>query len=109
MPWISQSTYDLIQTVRFDIARVERKLDILSRAEEGRAIMSQADIDALRSTVEENNSVIDSAVVLINGLAAQIRDLSDDPAQLRTLADSLDQKSGELAAAVTANTAAPPA
>lgn len=63
-----------------------------------------AELDRLSQEVSENNSAIDSAIVLINGLAAQIRDLADDPAALSALADSLDAKANELAAAVAANT-----
>lgn len=63
-----------------------------------------AELDRLTTEVSENNSAIDSAIVLINGLAQQIRDLATDPAALNALADSLDAKSNELAAAVAANT-----
>ncbi len=65
-------------------------------------------LDRLTTEVNENTAVIDSAVTLINGLAQQIRDAVDDPAKLNALADELDAKSNALAAAVTANTPAPP-
>lgn len=67
-----------------------------------------AALDRLTTEVNENTAVIDSAVTLINGLAQQIRDAVDDPAKLNALADELDAKSNALAAAVAANTPAPP-
>jgi len=48
--------------------------------------------------------VAQSAITLINGLAAQIANLKDDPAALQALADSLGASSTALAAAITANT-----
>jgi hypothetical protein len=61
----------------------------------------------LQTEVAEMSGVVDSAIGLINGLAQQIRDLATDPAALNALADSLDAKAGELAAAVVANTPTP--
>jgi hypothetical protein len=66
------------------------------------AIMA-GELARLQTEVEEMSSVVDSAITLINGLAQQIRDLMNDPAALAALADSLDSKAGELAAAVVAN------
>jgi len=63
-----------------------------------------AQLDTLTQEVTEMSTVVDSAIVLINGLAAQIVELKDDPAALQALADSLDAKANSLAAAVAANT-----
>lgn len=70
------------------------------------AIMA-GELARLQTEVAEMATVVDSAVGLINGLAQQIRDLATDPAALNALADSLDSKAGELAAAVVANTPTP--
>ncbi len=67
-----------------------------------------AQLETLTQEVAEIGTVVDSAIVLINGLSAQIVALKDDPAALEALAAQLDAKAGELAAAVTANTEAPP-
>lgn len=67
-----------------------------------------ADLTALTTEVSENADAVDSAVVLIGGLAQQIRDLATDPAALQALADELDSKTNELSAAVAANTPAAP-
>ena len=50
---------------------------------------------------------VDSAIAMINGLSAQIRQLRLDPKKLDELADSMDAKAKELAAAITANTDTP--
>jgi hypothetical protein len=65
--------------------------------------MSQA-LDDLTAVVAENTTVVNSAITLINGLANQILELKDDPVRLATLAHDLQAKTGELAAAVQANT-----
>lgn len=75
------------------------------------AILAQGDVmsaslDKITAEVAETKTVMQSAVVLIAGLAGQIRDLKDDPAALSALADSLDTDSSALADAVTANTPA---
>jgi hypothetical protein len=59
---------------------------------------------ALQNQVANNNKVVDSAIALIKGLADTIVALKDDPAALQALADSLQAKDAELAAAVAANT-----
>lgn len=67
------------------------------------------ELERLQTEVTEMSSAVDSAIALIGGLAQQIRDLvaAGDPAALTALADSLDSKANELAAAVVANTPTP--
>ena len=65
-----------------------------------------AELDRLTASVAAEDTVIDSAVALINGLAQQIRDHANDPAALNALADDIDAKSAALSEAVTANTPA---
>lgn len=67
--------------------------------------MSQ-EYDALKAQVESNNGLIGSAVTYINGLADQIRDLANEPAKLRELADSMNSSDQLLANAMVANTPA---
>jgi len=59
---------------------------------------------ALTSQVEANTSVEASAVLLINGIAAQLAAVSTDPVAVQALADKLKASSDTLAAAVAANT-----
>lgn len=89
------------------LTRIERKLDEL--IEQGRKIM--ADLTALQAEVDRNTSVEKSALLLIQGIAAQLQAAGTDPAKLATLLGQLKANDDELAAAVVANTpaAAPPA
>lgn len=65
--------------------------------------MSQQ-VDQLAARVTEMDTVVDSAITLINGLAGQIASLKDDPAKLEALSAELKSKADALAAAVAANT-----
>jgi hypothetical protein len=63
----------------------------------------------LQAEVDRNTSVDGSAVALIAGLADQILAAANDPAAVRALANALKASTDSLAAAVSANTPAPPA
>ena len=60
----------------------------------------------LKVQVEKNTAIEESAVTLINGLAAQIAAAKDDPAAIQALADEMAKSGADLAAAITANTPA---
>ena len=87
------------------IARIESGLATLTQ---GVKIMS-VELDALEAEVTKNTAVDQSAIVLLNGLAAQITALKNDPVKLQAFADSLKSSSASLAEAVAANTPAEPA
>ncbi len=78
-------------------------------AKQGERIM--AHLDALIAQVEASTTVAASAVKLIEGLAKQLHDAKDDPAEVQALVDKLRASSAALGAALTANTPAevPPA
>lgn len=86
------------------IAALGSKLDMLTTQGE---VMS-AQLDALKTAVEAENTVIDSAITLLNGLSAQITALKDDPVALQALADEVAAKATTLSDAVAANTPAAP-
>jgi uncharacterized alpha-E superfamily protein len=66
-------------------------------------------LDDLTTQVAQNTSVEESAVTLINGLAAELQAAGTDPTKLAALQTSLAASAKDLAAAVAANTpAAPP-
>lgn len=65
-----------------------------------------AALDDLTAQVAANKTVIDSALALINGIAARITAAGTDPAALAALTSSLKSEDDDLAAAVTANTPA---
>ena len=79
-----------------------RRMDAQSNREE-KVLMTLAE---LKATVEAERTVIDSAIVLLNGLAQQLKDAiaNGDPAAIQAIADELDAQSQALAAAVVANT-----
>lgn len=68
-----------------------------------------ANLAALTTEVQNTTTVEESAVALINGLAAQIAAAGTDPVALQALQDQLATERDALAAAVTANTPATPA
>jgi hypothetical protein len=86
----------------------ESKKDRLRNIEEG-IIILMATIDELKVDVEAQTEVINSAVVLLNGLSAQLAAAiaSNDPAKVQAVKDELDANTAALAAAVAANTVAP--
>jgi len=65
-------------------------------------------LDEIAAATHRTETVIDSAIVLIQGFAAQIAALKDDPVALEALANEMNAKSDTLAAAVAANTPAAP-
>ena len=65
-----------------------------------------ASLDALTAQVAANRAVIDSAVVLINGIADRIKAAGVDQTALDALVADLKSEDDTLAAAVTANTPA---
>jgi len=95
-----QSTSIELRIVSLELARLVLAVHSLT---EKVCIMS-AELDRLTTEVSETKTVIDSAITLLSGLSAQIRALKDEPAKLAALADDLDAKQQELAAAVTVNT-----
>lgn len=92
-----------------DDSAIEQKLDrILSMLatiiqKEGQLM---AAIDDIQADVTAEDTVIDSAIVLINGIAAAIAAAGVDPAKLAALRNDIQSKSSALAAAVAANTPA---
>jgi prefoldin subunit 5 len=86
------------------LMRIEAMLKQLTQRQE----IVMADLSALQAEVTRNTEVDQSAITLLNGLAAQIESLKTDPAALQALADSIRSSSDDLAAAVAANTPAQP-
>lgn len=96
-----------------DFRRLERKVDYLLRLMRLLVVMEvtmTGEIEALTTQVQANTDVEASALILIQGLAAQLSAAGTDPAKLNELKTKLSTSAAALAAAVAANTpAAPPA
>jgi hypothetical protein len=87
------------------LQRVDAKLDKLLQG----ANVIMADLSELTAEVTRNTSVEQSALTLIQGLAAQIAAAGTDPVKLKALQVQLTANDDALAAAIAANTpAAPP-
>jgi hypothetical protein len=87
--------------------RIEKLVQAVFNRE---AQMSQQ-LDDLKAQVTETTQVEQSAITLINGIAAQLQEAINngaDPATLQAMHDELKANSDALAAAVAANTPPPP-
>lgn len=87
--------------MRIDIYHHFDDRDILAKLE---AIM--ATLAEVQAAVTAEDTVIDSAIALIQGLAAQVAALAPNQAAIDALAADIKNKSDALAAAVAANTPA---
>lgn len=86
------------------LVRIEDKIDAVMATIESQGEEMSAELDRLTTDVANLRTVEDSAITLLQGLAAQIRDNANDPAALTALADSLEADTADLSAAITANT-----
>ena len=66
------------------------------------------DLTNLTASVQADTDATNSAITLLNSLAAQITAAAGDPVALQSLADSISANASSLAAAVAANTPAAP-
>lgn len=73
-----------------------------------REVIMATDLSVLQDQITETITIEQSAITLIQGLAAQIESLKEDPAALQALADQLKGSADTLAQAVIANTPAAP-
>ena len=80
------------------------KLDQLLKGQQ----TEMADLSKLQADVTQNQSVVDSAVTLLQGLKAALDAAGTDPAALAALSSSLETQTAALAAAVAANTPSSP-
>ena len=80
-------------------------LDLLIRINR-KVTKEMSDLSALTVEVQNNTSVDASAIMLLNGLSAQLAQIANDPVAVQALADELSSSSTALAAAVVANTPA---
>ena len=81
--------------------------DLFRSLQQGQQNMT-AELVALQAQVAQTDTVIASAITLIQGIAAQLEAIKDDPAAIAALAADLHTQTDALAAAVTANTPTTP-
>lgn len=97
----------------FGRKRIEQRLDTISHQLVRIIYAQEAQVSALtdlQAQVQHTTDVEMSAIVLIEGIAAQLAAAiaANDPAALTALQTQLASSADALAAAVTANTAAAP-
>lgn len=93
------------------LARIEEMMDqVLSTLENllQRSTDMSASLDRLTQEVSQTRGVVESAVTLLAGLAAQIRDSIGDDEALEALADDLDNQQAALAQAISEFPTTPP-
>jgi peptidoglycan hydrolase CwlO-like protein len=76
---------------------------LTNRIVEAQIAMS-AELDRLKTSVQNLTTVTQSVVTLVGTMAQQIRDLKNDPAALTAYADEVDTRVQELKDATLANT-----
>jgi len=91
----------------FDSAQLDRIEKLLLNLTKGQDTI-MATLADVQAAVTAEDTVIDSAIALINGLAAQIAALQPNQAAIDALAADVTAKAASLAAAVAANTPTPP-
>ncbi len=88
--------------------RIEKAINLLVLEVTKMATTTASDLAALTAQVAANVTVEQSAITLIQGLAAQIASLANDPVAIAALASQLQTSATALGAAITANTAGHP-
>jgi uncharacterized protein YoxC len=100
---LKEARHQLQKQFEFQVAQLATKHDL---AEMEKRIMAL--LDDIQADVEEETTVIDSVVTLLNNISQQLKDAGTDPVKLQAIKDAIDKNKATLAAAVAANTPTPP-
>lgn len=90
--------------IRSALASIDAKVTALQT----QGVSEMATLKDVQDAVAAEKTVTDSAVALLNGLAAQVAALTPDQAAIDQLAADIKAQTDALAAAVTADTPAAP-
>jgi chromosome segregation ATPase len=96
------SIHRRLDTVSARITELHEAVNAIKKKEQ----KMSAQLDVLTAQVAENTEVEESAIALIEGIAAKLAAAQDDPAAVAALVDQLNASADALAAAVAANTIA---
>lgn len=93
------------------IANGQTAQTALLMAIQAQGVKLMATVDQIQADVTAEDTVIDSAVTLLQGLSAALTAAGTDPAKLDALKADIEAKTATLSAAIVANTpgAPPPA
>lgn len=101
--------YDLFKTLHIELRLVSvelHEINLLLKDLTKMEISEMAGLENLTEQVQVNTDTEASAIVLLNGLSAQLASIANDPAAVAALAAQLKASSENLAAAIVANTPA---
>lgn len=101
--------YNLFKTLHIELRLVSvelHEINLLLKDLTEMEISEMAGLENLTEQVQVNTDTEASAIVLLNGLSAQLASIANDPAAVAALAAQLKASSENLAAAIVANTPA---
>lgn len=102
--FFNKSLHKKLDTIIYEQTLVNRRVKLLLEG----YIKVMANLDSLKAALEADTSATNSAITLIEELAAQIKAVSADQAAVDALADQFAAQAKALADAVAANTPAAP-
>jgi hypothetical protein len=106
--WMNQADLTVLNT-KLDVILTQLGTDNrLLQAVKTEEDKIMATIDEVQADVTAEDTVVDSAITLIQGIAAALKAAGTDPTKLAALHNDITTKSAALAAAVAANTPAAP-
>lgn len=100
--WLSK--YD-VGLIKAQLTRIEMLLIEVVGKEKRMA----ATLDDLIAGVQQESTVDDSIIALLNNISAQLKAAGSDPAKIQQVNDAIQANIAKITAAVTANTPAAPA
>jgi len=91
--------YDRILEILKNQNHIISELETINK----RGIKMAGELDLLKTEIADTRGAVDSAIVLINGLSAFLKDHAYDPTAILQMVADLDKEKTDLAAAVVAN------
>ncbi len=100
------SDRELLLNLIHDVWLVNRKLDAIARGQNlifNLELENMATLEQLTATAEATETTIDSAIVVINGIADRVAAAGTDPVKLQAVVDGLKGRADALAFAIAAD------
>ena len=91
--------YKRLSEIQETLNHIVSELDVINK----RGIKMAGELDLLRTEIADTRGAVDSAIVLIEGLSAYLKDHAYDPTAILQMVADLDKEKTDLAAAVVAN------
>lgn len=97
-----------LSKIEAQLLTVIERLEMLQQTQDEQGEQMSLDISRVESEVSENTDAVESASILLDTLADELRAAAGNQAAVNALADTLSNNSDRLAAAVVRNTPASP-